>query len=298
MSLAAQTWDSRSFPHQEFVVQEVPVWKTILRALVPTPLRQAIQRRRLDRVLANYPVRQVRHKYGDSELVVELTDPLGEGWYDHDWPTLPEIAILRSGGLRTGGVVFDLGAHHGVVALMLAREVGSTGKVIAVEALPHNAETARRNRQLNEMSWIEVVNAGVTGVEGVLRLSHNLNATTPEASDHGGTFEIAAVTVDSLREQYGQPHVLFIDVEGMELEALRGATRTLEARPDVFVEIHTGCGLEARGGTVAEVIAFFPAEHYNCYVHTESVQIPVCLTDAPSAWLRERFFLTAVRTRR
>ena len=59
---------------------------------------------------------------------------MGAGWYDHDWPELPEIALLKQHGLRPGARVFDIGAHQGVVALMLSKTVGPEGFVLAVEA--------------------------------------------------------------------------------------------------------------------------------------------------------------------
>jgi hypothetical protein len=39
------------------------------------------------------------------------------------------------------------------------------------------------------------------------------------------------------------PDILFIDVEGFEVHALKGATHTLQGRPDCFIEVHVGCGL-------------------------------------------------------
>ena len=40
--------------------------------------------------------------------------------------------------------------------MMLAREVGSSGYVLAVEPNPHNAAVAQKNRELNGMSQIEI----------------------------------------------------------------------------------------------------------------------------------------------
>jgi hypothetical protein len=64
--------------------------------------------------------RAVTHVYHGSPLTVRLADPLAKGWYDHDWPELAEITLLRKGRLHEGARVFDLGAHQGVVALVLA----------------------------------------------------------------------------------------------------------------------------------------------------------------------------------
>jgi hypothetical protein len=69
------------------------------------------------------------------------------------------------------------------------------------------------------------------------------------------------VTIDSLTRRYGPPDLLFIDVEGFELQALRGASSTLAVhRPDLFVEAHVGVGLE-RFGTIDDLLALIPADY-------------------------------------
>src|SRR5690606_15846278 len=83
------------------------------------------------RIIRRFPRRIVEHIYGGHRLTVAIVDPLSAGWYDRDWPVLPELHELAQSRLRPGARVFNLGAHHGVIALMLAREVGTTGEVIA-----------------------------------------------------------------------------------------------------------------------------------------------------------------------
>jgi hypothetical protein len=98
--------------------------------------------------------RSVEHSYGGFFLNIHLSDPLAEGWYDHDWPELPEIALLKRYRLRPGARVFDLGAHQCVVALMMAKIVGPSGLVVALEANSHNATIGRRNRDLNKVTKV------------------------------------------------------------------------------------------------------------------------------------------------
>ena len=198
------------------------------------------------------------HVYGRRTLSVHITDAMGQGWYDQDWPFPAEISLLAERGrLREGARVFDVGAHQGVVAMMLGDLVGSAGRVVAVEATPHNAETAWRNVALNDLTQVMVMHAAGADVPGVLRFSPRMNGHV--ASDDEASVEVRAVTVDELTAAHGAPHVLFVDVEGYELHILRGARGTLESHhPDLFIEVHMGEGLE-RFGDADDLLELIPS---------------------------------------
>jgi FkbM family methyltransferase len=268
--------------------------KRIARAVVPARLRRWWQWRKLERMVAGYPRRIVEHRYGGASLRVELADPLAEGWYDHDWDEPPEWPLLRRGRLRPGARVFDVGAHQGVVGLMLGREVGPAGEVLLLEPNPHNAARIARNVELNRMPWVRWRQAAVSDREGVLEFNRGLNGAAGEVGDYAGLMSVPALTLDALSAASGAPDVVLLDVEGFEARALAGATRTLEAAADWMVEVHVKCGLEAAGGSVEQVLGRFPAARFARHVHSEGDAAPMRLEDAPPHKLRDRFFLTAL----
>ena len=71
------------------------------------------------------------------------------------------MSFLAQHRLRSGATVFDCGAHQCVIAMILAKFVGATGKVVAVEASPHNYDAANRNIRLNEAGNVTAVHAAV-----------------------------------------------------------------------------------------------------------------------------------------
>ena len=268
-----------------------PRLRSVIKALLPARLVHAIQQRRLRRVIADYPARTVSHAYGRHTLSVRICDPLAAAWYDNDWPDLRELRFLRGHGLHPGARVFDLGAHQGVVAMMLAREVSPNGGVIAVEATPHNAAIARENAALNGLSQhITVLNALVARTAGQnLPFSTTLNGHV--SSSTAGAL-IPTVSIDSLAAEFGSPDLVVLDIEGFEGEALAGAASVLGRGAAFFVEVHVGCGLEAHSSKEAILQVFLDCG-YACHVTPEASgdfqpwQAGESLPD-------ERFFLIAL----
>ena len=238
--------------------------KTIAKRILPSGWLRRWRAARRQRLLDQYPRRVVRHSYHGFPLQVTIADRLGESWYDCEWETLGELALLRQGRLREGARVFDLGAHQGVVALILARIVGPGGHVLAVEAEPHTAALAEENRALNGVEQITVLQAAVAAECGVLSFGLDGQVSNPQSERDRSLprVEVEALTVDALADRYGVPDVLFIDVEGYETEALRGAKRVLRTHPDCFVEVHAGTHLRHFGSDPAKILEFFPEEHY------------------------------------
>jgi FkbM family methyltransferase len=238
-------------------------------------------------------LRLVRHRYGGVPLTVHLADPMSERWYDLDWPEIPEVMFLQRHQLRPGARVFDLGAHQGVVAGVLADSVGSTGQVVAVEANLFNVQVSRINRHLNRRYQIRLVHAAVSDKSGLLRFGRGINGQVDLAGAQVDSQEVRAVTVDELARLYGLPQVLFIDVEGFECHVLRGARETLRSGPDCFVEVHTGAGLEDFGESVHSLLAFFPKDDYALFVANDIDRHPKPLTSETAHFLEDRCFILA-----
>lgn len=249
-----------------------------------------------------YWTRIVNHSYGGHRFAVELPDRTAESWYDRDWDVMAEIELLSR--LKVGATVFNLGAHQGIVAMMLARVVGPDGTIVAVEGSSRNARAASRNFDLNTITNCTVLHA-IAG-EGPGRMPFDAfgnGRVATEGSKALGTEIVNCVSVDGLAVTYGQPDVVFVDVEGFECHVLRGSQSTLASRPDLFIEVHRGAGLEDHGGSVEELVSLLPGD-YHLYIaasdETASTKAHVfrpwtgATTDFHRHAPARRFFMVAV----
>jgi FkbM family methyltransferase len=218
---------------------------------------------RLD--LATFPARVVSHDYGGHSLEMNIDDRIAREWYDKDWPLPPEILFLSRAPLPRDGRIFDLGAHQCLIAMLLGREIVPDGSVVAVEANRHNIDVARRNLERNDVQNIEVIHALVSGKTGKLRADTSFNSRARQADDGVGDI-VDALSIDDLSQLKGWPALVYMDIEGFEIEALKGASQTL-ARPCYwFIELHGDDLLSRYGARNADVLRFFEYRDFACYV--------------------------------
>jgi FkbM family methyltransferase len=262
--------------------------KRLLRSL-PSPVLGKLRFVRDQIAMRTFRTRIVQHAYGGIELRVKLADKMSALWYDRNFDELPEISFLKDKRLKNGALVFDLGAHQGVIALLLARIVGQSGRVIAVEAGKYNFDLAIENKFLNGAENLSVVRSVVAPESGVLTaFSGGINGSVSSAGE-----AVVSCSIDSLAAEFGTPDVVVLDLEGYECRALEGGTQTLKSGANWCVEVHAGCGLESFGGSSEQVAKIFRDYGYDLYCQTDEY----CRGEfRPMSAIPEgRFFLIAIK---
>jgi FkbM family methyltransferase len=156
-------------------------------------------------------------------------------------------AVLRE-RLRGDDVVLDIGANIGILALMAASLVGSGGRVIVVEPIPHNRSLLARSAQANGFDHVRIIPAAAGDRAGLLELRTHpstSNSATPAAAGErlraveGATLRVPVVVLDDALPDLERLDLVKIDIEGMEPLAMRGLERTLRRfRPIVLTEFH------------------------------------------------------------
>jgi len=157
----------------------------------------------------------------------------------------PELATALS-LLSSGDTMIDVGAAKGGYAYAFADVVGRHGRVLACEPNPASF------LELERTTWgtaVEAHQVGVGSTPGQLTL-HVPKATASGVDAGLGTFTgavsssgddeaiaVPVTTVDQLAADLSSLRLIKIDVEGWELEVLRGAEQTVDRlRPVLVVE--------------------------------------------------------------
>jgi FkbM family methyltransferase len=148
---------------------------------------------------------------------------------------------------KEGDTVIDIGAHIGRYTITSSKQVGNTGKVVAIEADPDNFQLLKRNIALNNLTNVLPLNYAVFSTRTRMKLyeqsaSAKYNSLMlARAAKTKNYVEVNADTLDSILKlnEVNQVNWIKIDVEGAEFEVLKGSTKTLSTENvSLLIEIH------------------------------------------------------------
>jgi FkbM family methyltransferase len=149
--------------------------------------------------------------------------------------------------LGPGGVFVDIGSNVGYTALLAAGIVGSSGRVVALDAQRECAEATQINARLNGFAQVEALHSAAGAASGeaeVIVTQDPLWTRLASVGEHPLEVRrdrVAVTSVDDLVARLGLPavDVVKIDVEGAELDVIGGMARVLaDQRPFVIAEMH------------------------------------------------------------
>jgi|SRR5579872_1253170 len=168
----------------------------------------------------------------------------------HDYPGAvlgrtegPLLEWFRT-NIAPGETWLDVGAHYGYTAIAMAESTGPRGLIYAFEPTLDTAASVVKTIALNHLNNVSVVPLAL-GSPGRLRIE--TVAVDRGMANHafGGSAsgQIFVVAFDEFWEAIGRRpiHGAKIDVQGMELDVLRGMTGMLsEHHPKLVIEFHAG----------------------------------------------------------
>jgi len=186
--------------------------------------------------------------------------------------------------LEPGMTFIDVGANEGIYSVFAARRVGPSGVVWAFEPSARELGRLRRNAASNELD-VSIFPVGLSDSErdAELVVAENLHAwlntlgKIPYAEVNvARTEHVQLLRLDDVvsRNPLHRIDIIKIDIEGGELNMLRGAVETLRRyRPLLLFELLRPA-LVSQGASPEEVIEFLHRQEYTLYEFDSSSGLP------------------------
>jgi FkbM family methyltransferase len=160
--------------------------------------------------------------------------------------------------VKPGETWIDAGAHYGYTTLAISRLVGKDGRVFTFEPTLSTAGCVSKTVTINNLNQVTVVPLGL-GAPATLEMvrigtSRGMSDRTLKGRGESEV-TIFVASFDWLWPQLSGPNARIdgvkIDVQGMEIEVLRGMATWLRAwKPKLAVEVHEGVDREVLLGII------------------------------------------------
>ncbi len=198
--------------------------------------------------------RHLERRVLGSRMLLDLRNPgISEDLNKYGFREGEQLHLVRK-TVRPGMCVFDIGGNIGYYTCLIARLVGETGRVYAVEPDPENCALLQRNVELNGYDrFVEVGELGISDrcgerefhLAGVSNRHSFHDLSVDPGDEHsgggGGSITVKVMDLPTFLKGRRRPDYLRMDVEGHEVEVLRSLAAeavTSDWRPAVMFEAH------------------------------------------------------------
>jgi FkbM family methyltransferase len=177
-------------------------------------------------------------------------------WYDYPAAIMgqTELPLLDwfTRNVRPHETWLDIGAHYGYTAIALCRLVGQSGRVYAFEPMVATAGCLSRAKKLNSFQQLTVLPIALGNCEDLRIESLPQVRGMVDHSLHDEPIENPFLVVGldwlwpRIRRENERIDGVKIDVQGMEIDVLRGMSGVLRRyKPKLALELHPGVSRQA-----------------------------------------------------
>lgn len=159
---------------------------------------------------------------------------------------------------RQGGVVFDVGANVGLYTLLFAH---AKAAVYSFEPVPRNLSYLWRHLRWNRYPTDKIIACAVSGSDNFQLFDFGDNCAVGHLSADGA-IPVATITLDTFCAKMRTfPDLVKIDVEGSEVDVLRGGTAIFTSRhPSILLSTHS----EELTKTTHEILRSYGYRKFEC----------------------------------
>jgi FkbM family methyltransferase len=172
--------------------------------------------------------------------------PYGDGYWskllNRSYHYEDELELLFRDSISVDYTLLDCGANYGYWSVLVSSAPLGSHKAIAIEPSSQNFAKLRNNAEINGNRF-ELMKCAIGPARGTARLSGTKHeAFSITGGSASGGEEVPVVALDNLLDDgkvsAGGKYLIKLDVEGVEIEAIKGGTRLLRGDSVILCEEH------------------------------------------------------------
>jgi FkbM family methyltransferase len=180
----------------------------------------------------------------NSDAVFEF--PYGDGYWskllNRAYHYEDELELLFRGATGVDYTLLDCGANYGYWSVLVSSAPFGSHKAIAIEPSSQNFSKLANNAKINRNRF-ETMKCAIGAARGTARLSGTKHEAFSIAGDAGrGGEDVPVIALDDLLDDgklsLDGKYLIKLDVEGVEIEAIKGGARLLQGDSVLLCEEH------------------------------------------------------------
>jgi FkbM family methyltransferase len=171
--------------------------------------------------------------------------PYGDGYWskllNRTYHYEDELELLFRDSADVDYTLLDCGANYGYWSVLVSSKPFGSHKAIAIEPSGQNFPKLANNARINGNRF-EAMKCAIGSARGTARLSGTKHEAFSIAGDQASGEEVPVIALDNLLDDGkvapGGKYLIKLDVEGVEIEAMKGGTRLMQGDSVLLCEEH------------------------------------------------------------
>jgi FkbM family methyltransferase len=199
----------------------------------------------------NHCANLLRKALPERDIAIKLNPdatfafPYGDGYWskllNRSFAYENELELLFQDSVGVDYTLLDCGANYGYWSVLVSSAAYGSHKAIAIEPSSQNFPKLANNARVNGNRF-DLMKCAIGSSRGTAHLTGTKHEAFSIAGDTAGGEEVPVITLDNLLDDgkvaSGGKFLIKLDVEGVEIEAMKGGARLLREDSVLLCEEH------------------------------------------------------------